>query len=134
MTKPVLVIIYHCQRDAMERRGGERMSPNERRLKLLEVLCLRRYDTYDNLAREFNVSKRTISRDISVLMCSYPIETVCGRFGGGVKVLDGYYYHYNSPAHKSLSQKQILLLRQVRNRLTGDDIDTLNSILVQFAP
>lgn len=46
----------------------------ERRQKILEVLCLRRHDTYGNLAHEFNVSTGTIRRDIVVLTCSYPIE------------------------------------------------------------
>lgn len=110
------------------------MTPNERRQKLLEVLCLRRHDTCDNLAHEFKVSNATIRRDIAVLMCSYPIETVCGRFGGGVRVVDGYYYNYKSSDRKSLTSKQIALLRKLRDQLIGDDLDTLNSILVQFAP
>ena len=58
----------------------------ERRQRLMEVLCLRRHDTYDNLASEFKVSKMTIRRDIAALTCSYPIETVRGRYGGGVRV------------------------------------------------
>ena len=43
------------------------MNPWERRQKILEVLCLRRHDTYRNLAHEFNVSTGTIRRDIVVL-------------------------------------------------------------------
>ena len=58
------------------------MNPWERRQKILEVLCLRRHDTYRNLAHEFNVSTGTIRRDIVVLTCSYPIETVQGGHGG----------------------------------------------------
>ena len=58
------------------------MNPWERRQKILEVLCLRRHDTYRNLAHEFNVSTGTIRRDIVVLTCSYPIETVRGNYGG----------------------------------------------------
>ena len=81
------------------------MSLSERRRKLLELLCLRRHDTYGNLTNEFGVSKETIRKDIMELMCSYPVETVCGRFGGGVKVLDGYYC--NQPkARKSLTSKE----------------------------
>ena len=49
------------------------MTPWERRQKILEVLCLRRHDTYRNLSHEFNVSTGTIRRDIVVLTCSYPI-------------------------------------------------------------
>lgn len=110
------------------------MSPSERRQQLLEVLCLRRHDTYGNLAQEFNVSKRTICRDVAVLMCSYPIETVCGRFGGGVRVLEGYYCYQKSSTRKALTSKQTLLLRRLREQLDGDDLNTINSILVQFAP
>ena len=80
-----LIICYREQR-----RWGERMPPTERRQKLLELLCIRRHDTCDNLAHEFHVSSATIRRDIAVLTCSYPIETVCGRYGGGVRIADGY--------------------------------------------
>ena len=52
------------------------MNPWERRQKILEILCLRRHETTENLAHEFNVSRGTIRRDITVLTCSYPIETV----------------------------------------------------------
>ena len=33
------------------------MNPWERRQKILEILCLRRHETTDNLAHEFNVSR-----------------------------------------------------------------------------
>ena len=82
-----------------------------------------------NLAFEFNVSTRTICRDIAALMCSYPLETVRGRYGGGVKVADGYYLY-----HRSLNAKQISLRTKLANQLIGDDLDTMNSIFVQFAP
>lgn len=104
------------------------MSPSERRQKLLEILCRRRHDTYDNLAFEFNVSRRTICRDVAILMCAYPIETFRG-FGGGVKVAEGYYLH-----RKALTSKQTALLTKLQAQLDGDDLDTLNSILLSFAP
>lgn len=66
------------------RKGGGNMRAAERRRELLEVLCLRRYDTCENLACEFHVSKRMIYSDIELLTCSYPIETVRGH-GGGFK-------------------------------------------------
>ena len=104
------------------------MSPIERRQKLLETLNLRRQDTYDNLAYEFNVSRRTICRDIAVLMCSYPIETVRG-YAGGVKVAE--WFHLGN---RTLSPKQAALLRKLSEYLAGDDLNILNSILLQFAP
>lgn len=104
------------------------MSPYERRQELLEVLCHRRQDTYDNLACEFRVSRRTICRDIGILMCSYPIETVRGC-GGGVRMAEGFYLH-----HKVLTSKQTALLIKLKMQLDGDDLDTINSILLFFAP
>ena len=98
------------------------MTPTERRQKLLEVLCVRRHDTCDNLAHEFHVANSTIRHDLEILTCSYPIETVRGRYGGGVKVADGYYLY-----------RKALALQRLRDQLDGDDLITLNSILLQFA-
>ena len=109
------------------------MSLSERRQRLLEVLCLRRHDTYDNLAREFNVCKRTIRYDIAALMCSYPIETVSGRYGG-IRVASWYHPNRQNSDRKCLTPKQTALLMRLRDQLVGDDHDTLNSILTQFAP
>jgi len=104
------------------------MSAAERRQELLELLCRRRQDTYANLAHEFDVSKETIRHDISVLMCSYPIETIRGRYGG-VKVAEGYYLY-----HMTLTPKQAALLKKLSVQLDGDDLETLNGILLRFAP
>ena len=102
-------------------------SPSERRQELLEVLCRRRHDTYDNLAFEFKFYRRTIRRDIAILMCSYPTETSRGY--GGVRVADGYYLY-----RRTLNKKQVALLIRLKVQLDGDDLDTLNSILRLFAP
>ena len=104
------------------------MSANERRQNLLAELFSNRRDTCEKLARKLNVSTRTIYSDIEILMCSYPIEVVRGRYGG-VKVSDWFY-----PSSTSLSPKQFALLIRLRSQLSGDDLVILNSILVQFAP
>ena len=104
------------------------MSYAERREAILEVLCIRRHDTYRNLAFEFQVSRETIRQDIAVLMCSYPIETVRGRYGG-VKVADGFYLY-----RRKLTARQAALLVKLSAQLTGDDLATIDSILRQFAP
>jgi len=109
--------------------GGENMSQSERRQKIIEVLCLRRHDTYDNLACEFNVSKMTIRRDVMALTCSYPIETVRGRYGGGIKVRDEYF-----PYRKTLNAEQIELLIELSKHLNGDKLATISSIIFQLAP
>ena len=110
------------------------MSPAERRQALLEVLCHRRYDTCGNLAHEFGVSERTIRRDLAALTCSYPIETVFGGHGGGVRVKDGFYINHRFTAHRTLTPKQTALLKKLCGQLKGDDLSTLNSILSDFAP
>ena len=127
-------ILYDQQRRAPER--GEDVKAVDRRRELLEVLCLRRYDTCENLAHEFHVSKRTIYSDIEVLMCSYPIEAVRGH-GGGFKMADGYYLYCNSHCKavgRTLNTAQVDLLQKVGAQLDGSDLNVLNSILLQFSP
>ena len=90
------------------------MRPNERRAAIFDALCIRRHDTVENLASEFGVSEKTIRRDIEELSCSYPIETVRGRYGGGVKVAD--WYHQN---RKTLSPEQAELLKRLAPSLVS---------------
>ena len=61
------------------------MGAAERRQLILDLLCQRRKETIPNLAAELGVSERTIRRDIEMLTLRYPIETACGRYGGGVR-------------------------------------------------
>lgn len=105
------------------------MRPNERRAAILDALCIRRQDTIANLAEEFGVNEKTIRRDIEELSCSYPIETVRGRYGGGVKVAD--WYHRD---RKTLSPEQVALLKRLAPGLEGQDLATLNSIINTFGP
>lgn len=114
-------------------RGGENVGPSERRQRLLEVLCLRRQDTYENLVREFNVSKMTIRRDVMVLTCSYPVETVSGRYGG-VRVAKWYRPNYRPSRIEPLTIKQAALLKKLREQLSGEELETMDSILFKFSP
>lgn len=52
------------------------LKANERRQKILEILCVRRQETMENLAQEFNVTIRTIRNDIEEL-------TLAGMVIGG---------------------------------------------------
>ena len=104
------------------------MRPSERREKILEMLCIRRQDTVENLAAEFQVSERTIKYDIEELTLTYPIETIRGRYGGGVKVKDGYYVgrNYLKPPQKNL-------LLKLLSGLSGKDAEIMNSIIKDFS-
>lgn len=103
------------------------MNPWERRQKLLEVLCLRRHDTAGNLAHEFHVSRETICRDITILSCSYPVETVQGGHGG-IRVAE--WFHLD---RRMLNSDEITFLRKLGERLDGPDLEKLNRIIVQFS-
>lgn len=104
------------------------MSANDRRIEIMEVLCHRRQETMSNLALEFGVSIGTIRNDIDRLSLSYPLETVRGRYGGGVRVMDGFYMN-----RKYLNPKQKELLERLRTSLSGTNLTILNGILKDFA-
>ena len=105
------------------------MSPNERRQSIWQSLCRSRHETIQNLAMEYQVSPRTIRYDINILTLSHPIETIRGRYGGGVKLADWY-----QPSRKTLSLEQIALLKKVATSLEDDELVVMNSIFSQFAP
>ena len=104
------------------------MDAVERRQQILELLCQRRKDTMQNLAAELRVSERTIRRDVEILTRSYPLETVCGRYGGGVRVAD--WYHLD---RQRMSPKQTALLRRLAADLRGEDLEVMEQILLKFA-
>lgn len=81
-----------------------------------------------NLAAEFGVSVRTIKNDIDILSLSYPIFTIRGRYGGGVKIADGYYLH-----KKYLKPEQQELLERLSANLSGSDLLVMHSIMKDFA-
>lgn len=105
------------------------MNQAERREAIKQILKARRSEKIENLAAELNVSVRTIKYDIEALACSYPIESVRGRYNGGVKLADWY-----QPSRRSLCPEQVALLKKLAPTLTGDDLAVMNSIFAQFAP
>lgn len=111
----------------MEVKGGEGVSASERRRQIIMLLCRRRRENVQNLASEFEVSERTIRRDIEELTLSYPIETICGRYGGGVKMADWYFDN-----HPKLSPKQEKLLKRLAKELKGEDLKEMTEILTRF--
>lgn len=57
------------------------MTANERHKRILERLCVRRHDTRENLAVEFDVSERTIERDVLTLSRLFSREKVTWDLG-----------------------------------------------------
>ncbi|MBP3652535.1 MAG: DeoR family transcriptional regulator [Clostridia bacterium] len=105
------------------------MTQTERREAIREYLFSERFANIENLANEFGVSKRTIRYDVEALTCLYPVETVRGRYGGGVKLAD--WYH---PSRSKLAPEQMALLKKLAPSLNGSDLVVMNSIISQFAP
>ena len=60
-------------------------------------------------------------------MCSYPIETVRGRYGGGVKVADWYHPHKNI-----LSQEHQTVLAQLLDKADESQWRVLHEMLTAF--
>lgn len=81
-----------------------------------------------NLATEFGVSIGTIRNDIDYLSLSYPLETIRGRYGGGVMVMNGFYMN-----NKYLKPEQQELLERLKAKLIGHELTIMNSILKEFA-
>lgn len=92
----------------MEVKGGECVRMNDRQQQLISLLCQRRSDSIQNLAMELGVCERTIRRDIEELTLTYPIETVRGRYGGGVRMADWYFQD-----RPKLTPKQTALLKRL---------------------
>lgn len=119
---------FNLYDSAMEAKGGESVRSNDRRQQIVDLLCQRRRDTVQNLATELGVCERTIRRDIEELTLTYPLETVQGRYGGGVRMADWYFQD-----RPKLSPKQTALLKRLAVGLHGEELDEMNRILARFA-
>lgn len=102
------------------------MTSNERRNAMLEILSMRRFETLENLAFEFGVSKRTIRYDIEILSLTYPIYTVQGN-GGGIHVDENYRL-----GKSYLKKDQQELLERLLPNLSGKDATTMKEIIKTF--
>ena len=62
----------------------------DRLIGILSILLQKQITTAPELAEHFEVSRRTINRDIEALcMAGIPIQTLQGS-GGGIRIMDGY--------------------------------------------
>lgn len=109
------------------------METTERRIELLKVLCRRRHDTIENLAFNFNVSTRTIRRDIEYLSRSYPLYTQAGRYGG-VYIMDGY-----TLDRMYMNDQELSVLKKIADALNqhpilnSDEIQIFQSIISHYS-
>lgn len=92
----------------------------------MDLLCDRRYETPNNLATLLGVTARTIRNDITTLSCTYPFQTIRGRYGG-IQVAS--WYH---PYRQELTPQQEVLLRKLTVSLEGEDLTVMESLLTKF--
>ena len=102
------------------------MQSKDRRRAILNVLCQRRFDTKLNLAYEFGVDYRTITRDVYELSQEYPIYTTSGK-GGGVHIEESYKRNKDY-----LTSEEEALLRKIHKTLSGKEAETMMSIIKVF--
>jgi predicted DNA-binding transcriptional regulator YafY len=98
----------------------------ERRQRIIEILNMRRSEKIENLAFEFDVTRRTIENDIQVLSCSYPIDTKTGPTGC-VYVQDGFDLY-----ERYLTAKQFEVLAELKSVATDEQAKVLETILKSF--
>lgn len=86
------------------------MKTAERCVELLRILCNRRYETMENLAKELGVSVRTIQRDIDRISTYAPIFVKSGRYGGGIYIIGQISFEQIC----SLNQHLSLILKKIK--------------------
>ncbi len=101
------------------------MGTAERRLEIMKLLCRRRFVTMHDLAEEFNVSIRTIKRDIDEITFLMPLYVKSGRHEGGVYVDEDY-----TMDRMYMSANEIELLIKVK-RMTEDKLSRDENNLFQ---
>lgn len=103
------------------------MKAKERQKEILKMLIARRKDSMSNIAKDLNVTLRTIAGDIAVLKKEYPIITSRGNNGGAQ--VDAAYHPYRD----SFSIEQTQTLIDLLNRATKDERTILNQLIREFS-
>ena len=108
------------------------MNTLDRRNEILRILNSRKSITVPELAKRFEVSERTILRDITYLSSSAPIVTTQGKYGG-ISLMSGYKYndyrYYLGTEQASVLDKIIFQCRQSGTcNLSLDDLACIEGI------
>ena len=99
----------------------------ERRQEIIEILCQKRTVKANYLATYFDVSVRTIIRDIEILTLSYPITTKTGKYESGIYLADGYYI-----GKQYLTDEQEKLLKELTGTVNESQAKILQQIISKF--
>jgi len=102
------------------------MNAEERRKGIISFVSTRKHCTTSELAREFDVSTRTIKRDVIALSFLFPIYTKAGLAGGV------YWNGGNNPRQGLLSLLQMQTLLEIYRESHGDRRRIIKGILYEF--
>ena len=112
------------------------METVQRQYQMMKLLCRNRHMTITELAAVFDVSDRTIRRDVESLSTHEPLYTEQGRYTGGVFVADGYYFDkdFFTDPEKHIIRK---IIKFAQNKtmcaLSEDEINTLKRMLRNYS-
>lgn len=103
----------------------------ERWIEIMKELCQKRYATMPYLAQKFNVSIKTIQRDMYSIARFMPIEIKQGRNIGGIYVL---YDYTMDKAYMTAEQINLLLKIKdiVSKELTDKENEQFNYIINSY--
>ena len=106
------------------------MGTAERRLEIMKHLCRHRQATMTSMSKKFNVSIRTIQRDIFELTFMMPLDIKYGRYGGvyliGNYTMDRVYMTANE------LELLIKIKKLVTNKLTVTENELLEYIISSY--
>lgn len=104
-----------------------------RRLEILRFLYRRKRSTIGELSNRFEVSERTIRRDLDVIEESVDLERKTGRYGGGISISksDSGYSNYLTPTEEDLIIK---IIKTVKNNTpyisNPEELQILRQLLI----
>lgn len=104
------------------------MTATERKLNIIKFLFSSRHTTMKNIAENFNVSVRTVQRDIDEISLFVPIYVKTGRYEGGVYVLNssGCIFENLGKTEKRLLKKAVNIASE---KLDDNEIIILSDII-----
>lgn len=111
------------------------MDGSIRREAIMRILNNRRSETFENIACELGVSKRTVQRDISILMQHKPIYTQSGRHGG-VFIMEEYSEGkpYINNTERSIMIRMLNYIKETANKeFKIYEIELIESIITSLS-
>ena len=105
------------------------MGTAERRLEILKYLCKLRKAKMTEIAEMFDVSVRTVQRDILEIEATFhvPLRVLCGKYHGGVYVIGDYSFD-----RIYMSDDELILLEKISELVKDQLTDKENALLYQI--